>query len=215
MYVPRHFAESDLDRMRQLVRAHPLGTLVTLTPVGLDANHIPFLLHDEPAPYGELQAHIARANPLWGERSGDLQALVIFRGPEHYVSPSWYPSKKESAKVVPTWNYAVVHAHGKLRFVEDPVWIRAHLEELTGGQEGKQRDPWALTDAPAEYIDKMMRAIVGLDIQITQLVGKFKLSQNRTNRDQQGVIDGLTNEGTESALEMARMVRHAAKLPRP
>ncbi|OGA52561.1 MAG: transcriptional regulator [Betaproteobacteria bacterium RIFCSPLOWO2_12_FULL_63_13] len=213
MYVPRHFAGSDPDRMRQLVRAHPLGVLVTLTPDGLDANHIPFLLHDDPAPHGELHGHIARANPLWRDHYGDLQALVIFRGPEHYVSPSWYASKKESAKVVPTWNYAVVHAHGRLRIVEDPVWIRAHLEEMTGRQEAKRRDPWALTDAPADYIEKMMSAIVGLEIRLTHLVGKFKLSQNRTDRDRDGVVDGLLQEGTESAKEMARLVREAGKLP--
>ena len=207
MYVPRHFAESDPGRMRQLVRAHPLGALVTLTPAGPDANHIPFVLHDEPAPYGELHGHIARRNPLWKEHSGGLQALVIFTGPEHYVSPSWYPSKKESARVVPTWNYAVVHAHGKLRFVEDPVWMRAHLEELTVSHEATLRDPWALTDAPPDYIEKMMGAIVGLEIRLTRLVGKFKLSQNRTDRDREGVIDGLMREETDSAMAMARLMR--------
>lgn len=214
MYVPRHFAESDLGMLRQLVRAHPLGALVTLTPDGPDANHIPFLLHNDPAPYGELHGHFARANPLGHDRSGEIQALVIFGGSEHYVSPNWYPSKKESAKVVPTWNYAVVHAHGRLRFVEDPVWIRAHLEELTGRHEAKRRDPWGLSDAPAEYIEKMMGAIVGLEIQLTGLVGKFKLSQNREDRDRDGVIDGLTQEGTESAMVMAALVRQAMQRTR-
>ncbi len=209
MYVPKHFEETDVAVLHQLVRAHSFGALVTLTRNDLDANHIPFLVHSDPAPYGTLHGHIARANPLWRDFSHHVQALAIFQGPETFISPSWYPSKKETAKVVPTWNYAVVHAHGHLRFIHDPVWLRAHVEDLTHRHEAERPVPWKVTDAPADFIEKMLGAIVGLEIPIARLVGKWKVSQNRSARDREGVVEGLSREDTDPAAAMAGLVREA------
>lgn len=209
MYVPMHFEEKDVGVLQQLVRAHPFGALVTLTQNGLDANHIPFLVRSDPAPYGTLHGHIARANPLWRDCSHDVQALVIFQGPQTFISPSWYPSKKETAKVVPTWNYVVVHAHGHLRVIDDPVWLRAHVEELTNRHEAAHPVPWKVTDAPADYLEKMVEAIVGIEIPIAQLVGKWKVSQNRSDRDREGVIEGLMRQSSGPAAEMAGLVQQA------
>ena len=212
MYIPKQFEETDVGVLHQLILTHPLGALVTLTHHGLDANHIPLLVRAEPAPFGTLHGHIARANPLWRDFSRDVEALVIFQGPDTYISPSWYPSKSEHRKVVPTWNYVVVHVHGYMRIIDDPVWMRAHLEELVTACEAGRPVPWKVTDAPAEYIEKMVRAVVGLEIPIQRLIGKWKVSQNRTDRDREGVIEGLGNEGTERTLAMASLVRrdHAA-----
>jgi transcriptional regulator len=209
MYVPKHFEERDVGVLHQLVRTHPLGALVTLTQNGLDANHIPFLVQSDPAPYGTLHGHIARANPLWRDFSPNVQALVIFQGPQTFISPSWYPSKKETAKVVPTWNYVVVHAHGHLRVIDDPIWVRAHLEQLTNRHEAEHPVPWKVTDSPADYLEKMVGAIVGLEIPIAQLVGKWKVSQNRSARDREGVIEALIRENSGPAAEMARLVQQA------
>ena len=209
MYVPQHFQETDVGVLHRLIRAHPLGSLVTLTKHGLEANHIPFLLGAEPPPFGTLQCHVARANPLWRDFSRDAEALVIFQGPDTYVSPSWYPSKREHGKVVPTWNYAVVHGYGHMRVIDDPVWIRAHLERLVAQHEAGRPLPWKVTDAPGEYIDTMVGVIVGLEIPIGRLVGKWKASQNRSPQDREGVVEGLTREGTEPARAMADLVRQA------
>ena len=207
MYVPKHFEETDVGVLHQLILARPLGALVTLTHHGLDANHIPFLVRAEPAPFGTLHGHIARANPLWRDFSRDIEALVIFQGPDTYISPSWYPSKREHGKVVPTWNYVVVHVRGYMRIIDDPVWTREHLEELVTRCEAGRPVPWKVTDAPGEYIEKMLRAVVGLEIPIQRLIGKWKVSQNRTAQDREGVIEGLGSEGTERALAMAGLVR--------
>jgi transcriptional regulator len=207
MYVPKHFEETDVRILHRLILDHPLGVLVTLTHHGLDANHIPFLMRAEPAPFGTLHGHIARANPLWRDFSPDTEVLVIFQGPDAYISSSWYPGKSEHGKVVPTWNYAVVHAHGIMRIIDDPVWMRGHLEELVSAFETGRAVPWKVTDAPADYIEKMMGAAVGVEIPIQRLVGKWKVSQNRTDRDREGVIEGLQREGTERALAMADLMR--------
>jgi len=209
MYVPKHFEETDTGVIHRLVRAYPLGALVTLTASGLNANHIPFLLRPEPAPFGTLRGHVARANPLWRDFSSDVQALAIFQGPGTFISPSWYPGKSETGKVVPTWNYAVVHAYGNLRVIDDSAWLRAHVEELTARHESGRPVPWKVTDAPADYIDKMLGAIVGLEIPIARLTGKWKVSQNRSTRDRAGVVEGLMREGTETAAAMAGLVRQA------
>jgi transcriptional regulator len=206
MYVPRHFEEKDVGVLHQLIRAHPLGALVSLTSNGLEANHIPFLVHAGPVSYGTLHGHIARANPLWRDHASDVQALVIFQGPETYISPSWYRSKKETAKVVPTWNYAVVHAYGHLCFVDDAAWVRSHLEELTGRHESERAEPWKVTDAPPDYIEKMLRGVVGVEMTVERLIGKWKVSQNRSTSDREGVIEGLMRMGTERALAMAGLV---------
>jgi transcriptional regulator len=150
---------------------------------------------------------MARANPLWRDFSRDAEALVIFQGSDTYISPTWYPSKREHGKVVPTWNYAVVHAHGTMRIIDDPVWTRAHLEELVTAFETGRSVPWKVKDAPVDYIERMVGAVVGLEIPIQRLIGKWKVSQNRTARDREGVIEGLERDGTERALAMAGLVR--------
>lgn len=211
MYVPKHFAETRVETLHELMRAHPLAALVTLTPDGLDANHIPFELDPEPAPFGTLRGHIARANPLWRDASREVGALAIFQGPGTYISPSWYPTKQETGKVVPTWNYAIVHAHGPLRVIEDRHWLRELVERLTNRHEAGRRDPWKVTDAPADFIDQQLGAIIGLELPIARLVGKWKTSQNRPARDQDGVVAGLLQEGHESAAAMAELVRQSAR----
>lgn len=162
-----------------------------------------------PAPLGTLHGHVARNNPVWHDFSGDVQVLVIFQGPEAYVSPSWYASKKEHGKVVPTWNYLVVHVHGHMRVIDDPVWMRAHLEALVSQHESERPVPWSVTDAPADYVEKMIKGIVGLEIRITHLVGKWKLSQNRSVPDREGVVEGLTWEAAEQAQELAELMLRA------
>jgi transcriptional regulator len=209
MYLPRHFEETRVETLHELIRAHPLGALVTLGPGGLDANHIPFEVDPDPTPLGTLRGHVARANPVWREFTRDAEALVLFQGPETYISPSWYPSKQETAKVVPTWNYVVVHAHGPLRVIDDRQWLRAFVTRLTNHHEGGRRDPWKVTDAPGDYIETQLGAIVGLEIPITRLVGKWKVSQNRPARDQAGVADGLSQEGHPAASAMAELVRRS------
>ena len=207
MYLPKHFEERDAGRLRSLIQRYPLGALVTATESGLDANHIPFLFADTGGAAGTLHGHIARANPLWREGVRDATALVIFQGPNSFISPSWYPSKRENARVVPTWNYAVVHVHGVLRFVDDPAWVRSHVEALTREHEGKRDPPWAVTDAPAEFVDKMVSAVVGIEISITRWYGKWKVSQNRSAADRVGVVEGLEREASASSVAMAALVK--------
>ncbi|MBI2317742.1 MAG: FMN-binding negative transcriptional regulator [Betaproteobacteria bacterium] len=207
MYVPNHFQETDIGVLHRLIRAHPLGSLVTMTENGLEANHIPFLLDTEPEPFGTLRCHVARANPLWREFSREVEALAIFQGPESYVSPSWYPSKREHGKAVPTWNYALVHGYGRISVIDDPVWIRAHLEGLVAQHEAGRPLPWKVADAPRDYIDAMVGAIVGLEIPLARLLGKWKVSQNRSPEDREGVVEGLASEGSESARAIAELVR--------
>lgn len=214
MYMPKHFEETRVPALHELIRAHPLGALVTLTPAGLDANHIPFEVDPEPAPFGTLRGHVARANPVWRE-SRDAQVLVIFQGPSTYISPAWYPTKQESGKVVPTWNYAVVHAHGALRVIDDRAWLRAFVETLTDRHEAGRATPWHVTDAPADYIDSMVGGIVGLEVAVIRLVGKWKVSQNRPAQDRAGVVEGLSREGGEEAAAMAEMVRARSAESRP
>jgi transcriptional regulator len=186
-----------------------LGALVTFTPSGLDANHIPFEVDPEPLPFGTLRGHIARANPLWRAFSRDVETLVIFRGPSEYVSPSWYPSKRDTAKVVPTWLYAVVHAHGPLRIIDDQTWLRGFVETLTNRHEAGRNEPWKVTDAPADFVDKMLGAIVGIEIPVTRLIGKWKVNQNRSAKDRAGTVEGLLQKGHDSAAAMASLVRQS------
>lgn len=206
MYIPPHFAEPRVDILHRLIQARPLCTLVTLTPGGLDANHVPLHLSDEPAPFGTLRGHVARANPIWCEVVPGSEVLAIFQGPEAYVTPSWYPTKAETGKVVPTWNYAVAHAYGILRVVEDSTWVRTQLEALTAHIEAAFAAPWQVSDAPHEYIDKLLGAVVGLEIVITRLVGKWKTSQNQPASNREGVAHGLRGLGVEEAIAMADSV---------
>jgi transcriptional regulator len=210
MYLPKHFEETRVETLHELIRAHPLGALVTPGPAGLTANHIPFEVDLDPAPLGTLRGHVARANPVWGETPPGAEVLVLFQGPETYISPSWYPSKQETARVVPTWNYAVVHAHGPLRAIEDRDWLRAFVTRLTDRHEAARREPWKVTDAPADFIDRQLGAIVGIEIPIARLVGKWKVSQNRPAPDRAGVVEGLSQVGHPAASAMAELVRRAS-----
>ena len=209
MYSPEHFqAGSDKD-LHALITAHPLGALITQGPNGLDANHIPFELEAEQGMFGTLHAHVARANPVWREvRDGD-EVLVIFRAEQAYISPNWYPTKHETHKSVPTWNYSVVHAHGRITIHDDERHVRSVIARLTHRHEASQPRPWKMSDAPRDYIADMVKAIVGLEVEITRLTGKFKLSQNREARDIAGVIGALDEQGDE-ALARA-MSEHAPK----
>ena len=184
MYAPAHFDETRPEKLHDLIAQHPLGTVITHGAAGLDAAHIPFELAapTADAPFGVLRAHVARANPLW-RHEGDT--LVVFQGASAYVSPELYEEKKVSGKVVPTWNYMAVHAHGPLRAIEDPAWILAVLERLTATHEAPRAAPWAVADAPPEFIDKLLKAIVGIEIPVHRMQGTWKLSQNRSERDRQ------------------------------
>lgn len=206
MYLPRHFAETDLDALHQLMRAAPLATVVIQTPEGLEANPIPLLLNTETPPFGSLQGHIARANPLAQPGLAPIDALVIFSGAEAYISPSWYATKRETGKVVPTWNYTAVHAYGTLRVIDDASWVRQQVECLTAEHEQAFPNPWELNDAPLDYIDNMLRAIVGIEISITRLVGKKKASQNQPACNREGIVQGLRDIGTSNAVAMAAMI---------
>jgi transcriptional regulator len=191
MYVASNFDEARLDVLHALISDHPLGTLVTTAPGGLCADHIPFEIGapTPEAPFGVLRAHVARANPLW--QLAGMPVLAVFQGPSGYVSPAFYEEKAISGKVVPTWDYAVVHAHGTLRAIEDPAWLLALLERLTTTHEATRARPWAVRDAPPEYVDKLLRAIVGIEIPIARVQGKWKLSQNRSLQDQHNIATGL------------------------
>lgn len=211
MYIPRQFEETRVEVMHELIQAHPLATLVTLSSAGLNANHIPFLLSPEPAPYGTLLGHIARANPVWTDFAKDVEVLAVFNGPEAYITPSWYATKRETGKVVPTWNYVTVHAYGSLRVKDDPVWLHKQLEALTAHNEAPFPQPWKVADAPPEFTGKLIESIVGIEIVITKLLGKWKLSQNQPRRNREGVIAGLESIGRERALEMAVLIDESVK----
>jgi len=210
MYVPKHFSEARVEVLHELIRAHPLAAIVTLTPGGLAANHVPLEIDPDPPPYGTLRGHVARANPMWRELVPDVQALAIFQGPQIYVSPSSYATKRETGKVVPTWNYAVVHARGALRVIDDRAWLRGFVERLTNRHEAGRSDPWKVTDAPSEFVEQMLAAIVGIEIPVARLAGKWKVSQNRPARDREGVVERLTQEGTDDAVAMAHLVKAVA-----
>jgi len=211
VYIPKQFEEISVDLMHELIRAHPFATLVSHSASGLNANHIPLLLSASPSPYGTLQGHIARANPLFGEIADGIETLAIFHGPDAYISPSWYATKKETGKVVPTWNYAVVHAYGYLRVVDNASWLRAQLDALTDDNEAPLREPWAVSDAPPEYIEKMMAAIVGVEIVITKLLGKWKVSQNQPTQNHASLISALKANGLPESEAMAVLVEAGAK----
>lgn len=206
MYLPSHFEERRSEVLHTLVRREPLGLLITHGAGGLQANPVPFLLDAGAGPHGTLRAHVARANPVWRE-SGGSDVLVVFQGPQAYVSPNWYPSKAEHGKAVPTWNYVTVQARGRLRTIEDAGWLRAFLTTLTAAHEAALPKPWSLDDAPADYLEKMFGAIVGLEIELAApLVGKWKVSQNRPAADRAGTVAGLAALPGEDAQRMAREV---------
>ncbi|WP_262111887.1 FMN-binding negative transcriptional regulator [Aeromonas sp. Marseille-Q5825] len=202
MYLPPHFEATDPASLHRLMRAHPLGALVTQGEQGLDANHLPFEFDADEGEHGILRAHVARNNPLWQEVKEGQEVLVIFRAVEGYISPNWYPSKQVHHKQVPTWNYAVVHAHGRIRVRDDARFVRRLLATLTRTQEAAEPAPWKMADAPRDYIEAMVQAVVGIEIEIDQLVGKFKLSQNKEEGDRLGAVDALQAKG-QTALAAA------------
>ena len=208
MYMPAHFEENRPDVLQALLRAHPLGLLVTRNADGeMAANTIPFLLEPDPqGGPGVLRGHVARANPLWREARDDMDSLVVFQGPQAYISPALYPSKAATGKVVPTWNYVMVQARGRINAVDDAEWLRAFVTRLTERHEGERAAPWAVTDAPADFIDATLKAIVGIEIRLSSLQGKWKVSQNRQRADQEGVASGLRREGGHDAAAMAEAV---------
>lgn len=204
MYNPAHFAETRPDVLRAFMRAHPLGALVTTGPDGPEATHLPLYLD---AAGQLLRCHMARANPQWRQIVSAGRVLAIFTGPEHYITPNWYPSKEEHGKVVPTWNYVAVHAVGSARLFDDTPALLRHLNELTDTHEAGFAEPWSVADAPADYVEGLTKAIVGVEITIDRLEGKWKTSQNRPAADQEGVVAGLDALGSHAGHEMANLVR--------
>ena len=193
MYTPKDFKVEDTAEAHALMRAHPFAILVTQASDGLVATHLPTVLKEiEAGGLGRIECHVARPNPQWRDFASNVDALMIFQGPEAYIRPGWYPSKAEHDKVVPTWNYAVVHAYGRLETVQDQDWLRTHVTELTRQQEAPYTASWAVSDAPEAYLTMMMRGIVGLKFTISRLEGKMKMSQNRQSPDRAGVVRGLT-----------------------
>ena len=203
MYVPAHFAETRPEALARIIRAYPLGVLITRDAQGLDANHLPFEFDPNAGTHGVLTAHVARANPVWQRCASGNSAMVVFRGAEGYVSPNWYPSKHEAHRQVPTWNYEVVHAHGLLTVRDDERFVRGVVGRLTRRHEADEPRPWKMSDSAPEFIDGMLRNIVGIEVAITSLVCKRKLSQNKEERDRLGAADALLATGnTELAQSM-------------
>src|SRR5579863_840124 len=195
MYLPPHFREDNLPELQRAIGEARLAILITNGPQGMIASHLPMLFDPTPAPHGRLLGHVARPNPQWRGYDGKGEALAIFPGPEAYISPAWYATKRATGKVVPTWNYVAVHAYGRLEFFEDPVRLRSLVGRLTERHESRRPAPWAVDDAPKEFVDAQLKAIVGFEMVIERLEGKWKLSQNRTAEDRAGAIAGLKEEG--------------------
>ncbi len=202
MYIPKHFAEPRREVLHELIQRQPLATIITLNQNGINANHIPLYLDPQAGEFGTLYGHVARANSIWQEHTSQHDILAIFHGSDSYITPSWYASKAQTGKVVPTWNYAVAHAYGPLQVIDDPQWLRQQLEQLTKHNEASFEHQWQVDDAPHEYTEALLKAIVGIAIPITRLLGKWKVSQNQPHANQQSVIAGLeaSNEPTASAM---------------
>ncbi len=205
MYIPRANQEDRIPVLHQLMNDQPFASLITMGSSGLFASHIPMVLEQNGA-MGRLKCHVSRANTQWRDHSPTIEALAIFSGPQHYITPSWYPEKQETGKVVPTWNYVVVHAYGLLKVIEDHEWLMAHLESLVKVHESSSRIPWKIEDAPSDYIASQIKGIVGLEMTINRLEGKWKLSQNRSEQDRQGVAEGLADLNTPESLAMKALV---------
>ncbi|MBB4040234.1 transcriptional regulator [Microvirga flocculans] len=213
MYQPPHFREDSLAVQHALMRAHPLGLLVTLGSAGLVANPVPFVLDAAPSACGTLRAHLSRANPQWQDFDASQEALVVFQGPETYITPSWYAAKREHGKVVPTWNYAIVQAYGRMRVIDDPDWLLQQITAITDAQEGAQPEPWAVSDAPAPFVTAQLKGIVGVEIEINRIEGKWKVSQNRSEADRLGVAAGLRSSQDDASQRMADLVDARGALP--
>jgi transcriptional regulator len=207
MYLPEHFAETDAAALQRLIADHPLGMLVTHGSDGLDADHLPFEFDPAAGACGVLSAHVARANPLWQRCPSGTSVLVVFRGADGYVSPSWYPSKHETHRQVPTWNYTVVHVHGTLTVRDDERFVRGVVARLTRRHEAGEPAPWKMGDSAPDYIDSMLRNIVGIEVAVTRLVGKAKLSQNKDARDRLGAAEALQARGHDALAQAMRAAR--------
>ena len=208
MYIPAHFAIAEPQVLHAMIKAHPLGALITAGANGLDANHIPFELDMNQGEHGYLNAHVARANPVWQQCSGGADVLVIFRGNESYISPNWYPSKHETHRQVPTWNYEVVHVYGRLSVMDEERFVRGVVARLTRTHEASESKPWRMGDSAPDYIAGMLKAIVGIEVAITRMEGKAKLSQNRELRDRLSAADTLVAKGSQG---LGQAMRHAVK----
>jgi transcriptional regulator len=213
MYLPKHFEVSDPSVLRNLMRDHPFATVVVADASGLSADHIPLLVMGDDVSGWKLAGHVARANPLWKKAEAGIDCLVIFHGPQHYISPNWYATKKEHGKVVPTWNYEVVHVQGCLRAMDDVVWLREFLQRLTETHEADQPKPWQVEDAPEEYLQRMLQAVVGIEIEIVTLTGKAKLSQNQPESNQESLIAALRSKGSEALEQMANKIEGGKSCP--
>lgn len=209
MYRPPAFREENRETLHQMIAERTLGLLVTASAEGLLADPVPFLLDPEAGALGTLRAHLARANPQFAALSDAAECLVVFQGVDAYITPAWYETKRETGKVVPTWNYTAVHAWGKPRIVEDPAWLHAQITALTARMEGRRPEPWAVSDAPEEFIRGQMKGIFGLEIPIARIEGKWKVSQNRPEADRRGVVEGLRGDG---AIAMAEIVAARGRL---
>ena len=195
MYNPPHFQEERTDVLHQLMREHSLATVVTMGPDGLIANHVPLILDPDPGPLGTLRGHVSRMNPQWRDSLPHVSALAIFQGPSAYITPSWYPSQQETGKVVPTYNYVVVHAHGPLETYTDAARLEQHLRTLTDHHEAAFPLPWKIENAPADYFQALLKSIVGIEIRVQRLEGKWKVNQNRTAAERAGAVAGLRATG--------------------
>jgi transcriptional regulator len=206
VYVPEPFSVADTGELVALMRARPFAALISAGPTGLNATHLPTVLKMEGEQPVVIECHFARANPQWKEFSAGRDALMIFGGPQGYIRPGWYPSKSHNGKVVPTWNYTVVHAHGRAAAIDDRAWLERHVSELSQQQEHDQPAPWATSDAPRSYFEAMLRGIVGIRFEIARLEGKCKMSQNRSALDRAGVIHGLRARDAVGDCELAELV---------
>jgi transcriptional regulator len=206
LYLPPHFEETDPAAIAGLIAQRPLGTLITLGADGLSANHTPFLLDERSGDRGTLIGHVARNNAVWHDFDREVEALVVFQGPSAYISPNWYATKQETHEVVPTYNYAVVHAYGNIIIHEDEKWLRGIVGKLTKAMEASQPVPWKMADAPPDYLKMMLGNIVGIEIPITRLIGKWKTSQNRVDADRLGAAQALNALGDDESMAMAELI---------
>ncbi|MEM0910762.1 MAG: FMN-binding negative transcriptional regulator [Pseudomonadota bacterium] len=206
MYIPPKFKQTDTAQLYSLIQKYPFATMVTHSEAGLDAIHLPLLLRKEGESH-QLVGHIAKANPVWKSCDGQ-PTLIVFNGPEHYVSPNYYPTKKENGRAVPTWNYAVVHVKGTIQCRHDKEWLQDVINELTNTSEQAQISPWAMDDAPDNYIDKLLQAVVGIEVSIEDIQGKWKLSQNQPDINRAGVYEGLSKNTDDKAKKMAELVKN-------
>ena len=211
MFQPPVFAEDRIEVMHDLMKAHPFATIVSHLGGDLTADHVPLVLDPTSEPYGTLQGHFAVGNPLFRNADNAIDVLTIFQGPQTYVTPSWYPSKQEHSKVVPTWHYVVVHARGGLRFNRDPAFLMNHLHALTNQHESHRATPWSVSDAPDEFVARQLRGLVGFEITLSEMQGKWKISQNRPPLDQTGVKKGLTQSSDPDGVEIAKLLAERTK----